>query len=116
VPSACTSIRLTSQETADGVSSIPIGGEHAHDLQHNAAKIKKFSPGRSACVAAGRWCRARTRLQWLLQDDLAGVEVPAGIHGGEQPIDHVHARRRDVLLQPGGMLSADCVVVRQRAA
>ena len=79
-------------------------------------KIKKFFRGRSACVAAGRWCRARTRLQWLLQDDLAGVEVPAGIHGGEQPIDHVHARRRDVLLQPGGMLSADCVVVRQRAA
>ena len=57
-----------------------------------------------------------TGFQWLLRDDLARVEVLAGIHGGEQPIDHVHAGSRNVLLQPCGMLSADCVMMRQRAA
>ena len=57
-----------------------------------------------------------TGFQWLLRDDLARVEVPAGIHGGEQPIDHVHAGSRNVLFQPCGMLSADCVMMRERAA
>ena len=51
----------------------------------------------------------------LLRDDLAGIEVLTGIHGGEQAIDHVHARGRDVLFEPRGVLSADSVVVRQRA-
>jgi hypothetical protein len=47
----------------------------------------------------------------LLRDDLARVEVPAGVHGGEESVDHVYAGRGDFLLQPGGMFGADGVVV-----
>ena len=51
----------------------------------------------------------------LLRDDLAGIEILTGIHGGEQAIDHVYAWGRDVLFEPRGVFSADCVVVRERA-
>jgi hypothetical protein len=47
----------------------------------------------------------------LFRDDLAWVEIPTRINGGEEPVDHVHARSRNVLLQPRGMLGADAVVV-----
>ena len=47
----------------------------------------------------------------LFRDDLAWVEIPTGVHGGEESVDHVHARSGDVLLQPRGMLGADGVVV-----
>jgi hypothetical protein len=53
---------------------------------------------------------------WLLRDDLAWVEVPARVHRGEQAVDHLNARSRDGLLQPPRVLSADGVMVRQRAA
>jgi hypothetical protein len=53
---------------------------------------------------------------WLLRDDLAWAEVPARVHRGEQAVDHVNPRRGDVLLQPPRVLSADGVMVRQRAA
>jgi hypothetical protein len=47
---------------------------------------------------------------------LPGVEIPTGVHGGEQSVDRVDAWRRDVLLQPGRVLGADSVMVRQRTA
>jgi hypothetical protein len=52
---------------------------------------------------------------WLLRDDLAWVEIPARVHCGEEAVDHVHTRSRDVLLKPRGMLGANRVVVRQCA-
>ena len=57
-----------------------------------------------------------SRLSELLRDDLARVEIPTGVHGGEESVDHVHARSGDVLFQPRCMLGADGVVVRERAA
>ena len=50
-----------------------------------------------------------------LHDDLAGIEVAIGIHGAEEPFDHVHTWRGDVLLQPRGMLGAHRMVMRECA-
>jgi hypothetical protein len=47
--------------------------------------------------------------EWLLRDDLGRVEPgPCG----KEAVDHVDAGRRDVLLEPGGMLGTNRVVVR----
>ena len=41
------------------------------------------------------------------------IQIVAGIYSVKQRADHHHAYRRDVLLQPGSMLNADCMMVRQ---
>jgi hypothetical protein len=42
---------------------------------------------------------------------LAGLSSGPG-HCGKEAVDHVDAERRDVLLEPGGMLGTNRVVVR----
>src|SRR5205823_2825277 len=54
--------------------------------------------------------RARTR------DDLAGVEVRAGVGALEERPQHRYARGRDVFFEPLGMLGADSMVVGERRA
>jgi hypothetical protein len=48
---------------------------------------------------------------WLLRDDLGRVEVPARAIAVKRP-SIMDAGRRDVLLEPGGMLGTNRVVVR----
>jgi hypothetical protein len=76
-----------------------------------------FVPSASRSISQhGHHTSSLSRLSELLRDDLARVEIPTGVHGGEESVDHVHARSGDVLLQPRCMLGADGVVVRERAA
>src|SRR5215217_4952745 len=49
-------------------------------------------------------------------DDLARIQVRPGVRALEERVQHRHAGRRDVLLEPLGVLRPDGVVMRERRA
>jgi len=74
-----------------------------------------MSPSTSS-GGGGRWRGGgRGAGEVLFDDDLAGVEVLTGVHGGEEAVDHVDAGGGDVLLEPLGVFGAHRVVVGKGA-
>src|SRR5690606_41389516 len=90
--------------------------------------------GRSLCLRSvlarvpapmGAGTQARTRVSGTRErrkggarsvDDLAGVEVVAGVDRVEERADHLGAGGGEVFREPRRVLDADGVVVRQRGA
>src|SRR3954470_9015219 len=106
--------------TRDDAASAPHPSAAAISLAPAGMHLRRHATGGALRLCAARRGRAaalsaRTALALAGRpDDLARIEVRAGVDAVEQRAQHRDPGRRDVVLEPARVLRAHGVVVRQR--